>query len=95
MERKHRRRIPGDMGWIIVILLQTGLTNGGRRDRIYSMAYSIIWVDWAWTRTMARPLNRLDLPFELSFGAAAIRRRNWLFTTRDKATISLGRSLTL
>ena len=49
--------------------------KGGRGKRNHAMVYSIIREEKVWTRTMARPLKRLNLPSELSFGAATIRRR--------------------
>ena len=70
-----------DMCWVIVISLRKRLKNGKGKGGIHAMADLIIWAEGVWTRTMARPLNRLDLPLELSFGAAAIRRRSRLFDT--------------
>ena len=93
------RRIEGEEAWALNtrrhglghrIFIAEEVDEWGRdeKDRIRAMAYSRDWAEEVWTRTMAWPLNRLDLPFELSFGATAIRRRIGLFITWDKAITS-------
>ena len=63
------------MGVVIVISLRWRLMNGEREGGIHTMAYSMSWKKEVWTRSMARPLKRLD--------SATVRRRDWLFIARD------------